>query len=62
MPDDEFCGLFGYNQSYTHFGFIGDSNRYAALISNLKGQDRIYIVDLDQKQIKWLNFLQKSKE
>jgi hypothetical protein len=38
-PDDEgtFCGLYGYNLTYTPCNFLGGSNRYYLVMSEFKG-------------------------
>eukprot|EP00347_Sterkiella_histriomuscorum_P007160 403350033 len=58
----DFVGLFGYNQSYIHSGFLGESNRYALFESTFKGQERLYVTDIDTKEVRWLNFLNKQGE
>ena len=57
---DEFAGIFGYNQSLISYNFIGSSNRFAVIESPFKAQGRVYIVDLESKKVKWLNFLGKE--
>ena len=57
---DEFAGLFGYNQDLISCGFIGNSNKYALYCSPFKGQHRPYVIDVESKEIKWLNFLKKD--
>ena len=58
--EDEFAGVFGYNQSLISMNFVGASNRLAVFESPFKGQHRVYLVDLHSKQVKWLNFLGKK--
>ena len=40
--------------------FLGTSNRFAVFESPFKGQHRVYIVDLETNEVKWLNFLNKD--
>ncbi len=40
--------------------FLGTSNRFAVFESPFKGQHRVYIVDLETNDVKWLNFLNKD--
>lgn len=38
-PDDksDFCGLYGYNMTYTNCNFLGQSNKYYLFTSEFKG-------------------------
>ena len=38
-PEDqaEFCGLYGYNLTYTPCKFLGNSNRYYLVMPEFKG-------------------------
>jgi hypothetical protein len=38
-PDekDEFCGLYGYNQTWAECKYLGTSNRYLLTVSEIKG-------------------------
>jgi hypothetical protein len=56
---DEFAGIFGYNQSLISYNFIGNSSRFALFESPFKAQHRVYVVDLETKTVRWLNFLGK---
>jgi hypothetical protein len=47
--DSEYCGLFGYNVTYTASRFLGDSAKFFVLQSEFKGQDRQYVVDVETK-------------
>lgn len=58
--EDEFAGIYGYNQSLISYNFIGDSSRFALFESPFKGQHRVYFLDLESKKVKWLNFLGKT--
>ena len=40
--------------------FIGTSNRFIVFDSPFKAQHRIYAVDLETKEVKWIDFLNKS--
>ena len=51
---DTFCGLFGYNLTYTPCRFLKGSSRFYLLQSEFKGQGRVYIVDLENGQLKWI--------
>ena len=55
--EDSFSGLYGYHSSFGTMNFIGDSNRFAVFESQFKESTRIYAVDLDAKEVQWLNFL-----
>jgi len=59
--DAEFAGLYGYNLTYTHAGFLNDSNRYYLISSEMKGQERIYIADVESKQVKMLRLADSDK-
>lgn len=56
---EEFCGLFGYQMTYTHANFLGKNNNFFVFESEFKGQGRLYVTDL-AGNIKWLNFLKKD--
>lgn len=60
--EEEFAGLYGYNMTYLQSGFLKGSNRFYVFPSDFKGQHRIYLVDYETKEVKWLNFLSKSKD
>lgn len=40
--------------------FLGTSNRLAVFESPFKGQHRVYLVDLETREVRWLNFLNKE--
>ncbi len=40
--------------------FLGTSNRFAVFESPFKGQHRVYLVDLETREVRWLNFLHKE--
>ena len=60
-PEDEatFSGLYGYQVAFANCGFIAGSNRYFLLTARFKGQNRIYVVDIESSggNVRWLNFL-----
>lgn len=58
--EDDFAGIFGYNQSLISMNFLGTSNRFAVFESPFKGQHRVYLVDLETREVRWLNFLHKE--
>lgn len=59
---DEHCGLYGYNLTYSDCKFIGNSNRFYLVLSEIKGQNRVLIADTQMPgSVKWLNFLNKPK-
>ena len=56
--DEEFCGLYGYNMTYTNCNFIGKSNKFYLVTSEFKGQDRVYIANLENpNDLKYVKFL-----
>jgi hypothetical protein len=56
--DGVFCGLYGYNMTYSNCNFIANSNRFYLFVSEFMSQGRIYIADLDNPgQIRLLDFL-----
>ena len=58
---EHFCGLYGYQMTYTPCNFLGGSNRFYLVQSEFKGQTRIYIADLENKnQVRWVDYLGKS--
>jgi len=55
---DSFCGLYGYNVTYTDTMFLGKSNRFYLLESAFMGQERTYVVDLEKPgDVRWIDFL-----
>jgi hypothetical protein len=49
--------------SHLTANFLGNSNRYYAFMSEFKGQNRLYVADLENKgEVRWINFLGKTKE
>jgi len=62
--DSEFSGLYGYQVAFATCGFIGSSNRYFLLTARFKGQNRLYVADLENPagSVRWVNFLQKAKD
>lgn len=61
--DAEFSGLYGYQVAFATCGFISSSNRYFLLTARFKGQNRLFVVDLDNSgKVRWVNFLQKAKD
>lgn len=61
--DGVFCGLFGYNMTYTESNFISKSNRYYLFESEFMSQGRIYIADLENPgQVKLIDFLKKHQQ
>jgi hypothetical protein len=52
---DEFAGLYGYQMTYSQSGFLHDSDRFFVISSEIKGQERIYIVDLASGELRHLN-------
>jgi hypothetical protein len=59
--DQDFAGIYGYNQTFCSMQFLGTQSRYAVFESPIRAQNRIYIVDIETKQVKWLDFLGKGK-
>lgn len=59
---EEYCGIFGYNQTLYSHGFLAHSNRYNYFQTSIKGQERIFISDIETKEVRWLNFLNKAPE
>lgn len=57
---EDFAGVYGYNFSYLPTGFIAYSDRYYLLTSEFKCQDRVYLVDIKTKEVRFLNFLKKE--
>jgi hypothetical protein len=53
----DFAGLYGYNVSYLPTGFLGNSNRYMVIGSVFMSQNRLFLVDSESKEIRFLNFL-----
>jgi hypothetical protein len=53
--DQEFAGLFGYQMTYTHCGFLDTSSKFFVITSETKGHERIFIVDLESGEIKQLH-------
>ena len=58
--EDDFAGLYGYNQSLISTNFLGTQSRFAAFESPFKAQHRVYLVDTDTKELKWFDFLNKK--
>lgn len=58
--DMQFAGLYGYNMSFINCGFVGESDRFYLITSEFKSQERLYLVDVVQKQVKFIDFLQLS--
>jgi hypothetical protein len=56
---DEFAGLYGYQMTFVHAGFL--SERYVLFTSEFKGMERIYVLDVQTKQIRMLDFLGKQE-
>lgn len=54
LPDDssDFGGLYGFHNIFEHSGFLGASSRYFVVSSEFKGRERIYVVDLDSKEVR----------
>ena len=59
--DQEFAGLYGYNDTYTQAQFLADSNKFFMFESEFKGQHRIYIIDTTTKEIKMLRIPNVTK-
>lgn len=58
---DEFAGLFGYQMSFYSSKFLKGSNRFYIFSTEIRGQSRIYLADMEQPgRVKWLNFLGKE--
>mmetsp|Transcript_33620 Transcript_33620/g.51820 ORF Transcript_33620/g.51820 Transcript_33620/m.51820 type:complete len:279 (+) Transcript_33620:947-1783(+) len=57
--DAQFAGLFGYNMTYTSAKFVGSSNRFFFFTNEFKGQNRLFIADLETPgKVRWVNFLE----
>lgn len=50
---EQFGGLWGYQHTYNKSGFLNDSNFYV-ISSEIKGQERIYIVDMATSKLRSL--------
>ena len=48
--DDFFGGLYGYNDTFIHSGYLG--KRYFVLETEHKGQMRVYLIDTQTKELK----------
>jgi len=53
IPDDaaDFGGLYGFHNIFELSGFLHDSSRYFVISSEFKGRERIYLVDIDTKEL-----------
>ena len=51
---DEFCGLYGWGNTYVPSQFLPGSSRFFVIQSFFKGSTRIFIVDTDSKVVKML--------
>ena len=58
--ETQFAGIYGHNSELMSANFIGDTNRFVAFDSPFKGQQRTFVVDLETKELRWLNFLKKQ--
>ena len=52
--DQEFAGLYGYNDTFSPARFIADSAKFFLFTSELKGQHRIFVLDTTTKEVKML--------
>ena len=55
-PSDqqEFAGLYGYNDTYMQANFLAESPKFFLFTSELKGQHRIFVLDTTTKTVKML--------
>lgn len=66
--EDTFAGIFGYNMTFTQNTFLTGSSRYFLLTTEFKGQDRIYIVDLESEsdkvedRLRWLDICETGNQ
>lgn len=51
----DFAGLYGYQLTYTHSGFLHTSSRFYVLESEVKGLEKTYIVDLETNEVRSLS-------
>lgn len=47
--EDEFAGVYGYNDTFFHAGFL--DNRYFVFTSGCRGYERLFMLDTDTKQL-----------
>lgn len=59
IKDEDFAGIYGYNDSFFHAGFL--DQRLFVFTSAYKGQDRIYILDTETKELALLMLKNQSK-
>ena len=52
--EQEFCGLYGYNDTYAQAQYLADSNKFFLFASEFKGQHRIFLQDTSTKEVKML--------
>jgi hypothetical protein len=46
QESDEFGGLYGYQNTYTNCGFLGDSNRFYVIQSQMLGDNKVFMLDI----------------
>ena len=47
--DTEFCGFYGYNDTYSLSQFLSESKRFFLTESEVRGHHRIFVVDVKEK-------------
>ena len=47
--EDEFCGLYGWGNTYVQAQFLPSSNRFFIIQSMFKGVLRIFVADTEKK-------------
>lgn len=52
--DQEFAGLYGYNDTYSQAQFLHDSSKFFIFSSEFKGQHRIFLIDTTTRQTRML--------
>ena len=47
--NQEFAGLYGYNDTFTFAQFLNDSNKFFIIESEVKASNRVYVIDTTTK-------------
>lgn len=59
IQNEDFAGIYGYNDTFFHAGFL--NKKFFVFTSGYKGQDRIYIVDTETKEMSYLRLKDQEK-
>jgi hypothetical protein len=64
MPQasDEFGGLYGYQNTYTNCGFLDNSSRFYVIQSQMLGDNKVFVVDVQEKKVKMINLFNAPAE